>query len=91
MSRVELERLVSAAEQDPNLRSALRHCRSASELLRSAHALGFGVTRHDLVLARAEHQQEREQLEQHQRSQQQDGQPRPRRTGREREHRRRQA
>ena len=101
MSRVELERLVSTAEQDPNLRTALGHCRSAHELLRSAHALGFGVTRHDLLLARAEHKQELDQLEQ-QHLQQQDKPPRHRHSGRqgapgvrsqgrERQHRRHQA
>ena len=58
MSRPELERLVSTAEQDQALQASLRRCRSTAELLRSAHALGFGITRSDLLLARAEHQQE---------------------------------
>ena len=58
MSRPELERLVSTAEQDQVLQASLRRCRSTAELLRAAHALGFGITRSDLLLARAEHQQE---------------------------------
>ncbi|MCP9827694.1 MULTISPECIES: Nif11-like leader peptide family natural product precursor [unclassified Synechococcus] len=58
MSWSELERLVAEAEQDPALRSPLRHCRSLKEFLLVARKLGYAVTRHDLRLAREEHRRQ---------------------------------
>ena len=40
------------------LRSPLRHCRSLKEFLLVARKLGYGVTRHDLRLARQQHRQQ---------------------------------
>lgn len=56
MSWSELERLVDAAEQEAEIRRALRHCRSREELVLAARRLGYRVTRLDLVRAWQEHQ-----------------------------------
>ncbi|MFN6133328.1 MAG: Nif11-like leader peptide family natural product precursor [Synechococcaceae cyanobacterium] len=52
MSWSELERLVEAAEADPALRRALRHCRSRRELVLAGQRLGFAVALADLRRAR---------------------------------------
>ncbi len=48
MSWSELERLVQEAEQDGDLRRALRHCRSRTELVLAARRLDYRITRADL-------------------------------------------
>lgn len=52
MSWSELERLVEAAEADPALRRALRHCRSRQELVLAGQRLGFAIALADLRRAR---------------------------------------
>jgi hypothetical protein len=59
MSWSELERLVDEAEQEAEIRRALRHCRSRAELVLAARRLGYRITRMDLLRARQEHQWER--------------------------------
>jgi predicted ribosomally synthesized peptide with nif11-like leader len=54
MSRSELERLVAEAENDRDLRRALRHCRSKQELVLAARRRGFRITRMDIQRAREE-------------------------------------
>lgn len=56
MSWSELERMVEEAELDPEIRRALRHCRSRQELVLAARRLGYRVTRLDLARAWQEHQ-----------------------------------
>lgn len=52
MSWSELERMVEAAEADPALRRALRHCRSRQELVLAGQRLGFAIGLADLRRAR---------------------------------------
>jgi hypothetical protein len=52
MSWSELERLVEAAEMDPALRRALRHCRSRRELVLAGQRLGYAIALADLRRAR---------------------------------------
>jgi predicted ribosomally synthesized peptide with nif11-like leader len=54
MSWSELERLVAEAENDRDLRRALRHCRSKQELVVAARRLGYRITRVDIQRARKE-------------------------------------
>ena len=54
MSWPELERLVANAEVDPELRRALRHCRTRGELILTARRLGYRISRLDLQRAQAE-------------------------------------
>jgi predicted ribosomally synthesized peptide with nif11-like leader len=54
MSWSELERLVAEAENDRELRRALRNCRSKQELVLSARRLGYRITRMDIQRAREE-------------------------------------
>ena len=56
MSRSELERLVAEAENDRDLRQALKHCRSKQELVLAARRRGFRITRMDIQRAREEDQ-----------------------------------
>ena len=56
MSWSELERLVTAAEGDPQLQDKLRTCRDDAELILVARQLGYRVTRLDLQHAIADHQ-----------------------------------
>ena len=48
MSWSELERFVEAAESDPALRRALRHCRSRQELVLAGQRLGYAIGMGDL-------------------------------------------
>jgi hypothetical protein len=57
MSWSELERMVEAAEADPALRRALRHCRSRQELVLAGQRLGFAIGMADLRRARLLEQQ----------------------------------
>jgi hypothetical protein len=57
MSWSELERMVEAAEADPALRRALRHCRSRQELVLAGQRLGFAIGLADLRRARLLEQQ----------------------------------
>ena len=57
MSWSELERMVEAAEADPALRRALRHCRSRQELVLAGQRLGFAIGFADLRRARLLEQQ----------------------------------
>lgn len=59
MSWSELERLVTTAEVDGNLRRALRRCRSQEELVLACRRLGYRITRHDLAAALEAHRRER--------------------------------
>ena len=61
MSGFELERLVEAAEKEPQLARALRHCRSNPELVLAARRLGYRITRVALVQARLADQKEHKQ------------------------------
>lgn len=54
MSWPELERLVADAEVDPELRRALRDCRTRGELILMARRLGYRLSRLDLQRAQAE-------------------------------------
>ncbi|MEI6032255.1 MAG: Nif11-like leader peptide family natural product precursor [Synechococcaceae cyanobacterium ELA739] len=58
MSWSELERLVETAEQDGQLRRALRHCRSRLELVMAARRLQFQISLKDLQRARLLHQRQ---------------------------------
>jgi len=55
MSWPELERLVADAEVDPELRRALRQCRTRGELILMARRRGYRISRLDLQRAQAEH------------------------------------
>jgi predicted ribosomally synthesized peptide with nif11-like leader len=54
MSWPELERLVADAEVDPELRRALRQCRTRGELILMARRRGYRISRLDLQRAQAE-------------------------------------
>jgi hypothetical protein len=58
MSWSELERLVDQAEADAALRSSLKDCRSAPELILAALHLGCRITRIDLQWAWVQEGQE---------------------------------
>lgn len=51
MSWSELERLVAAAENEGDLRRALKHCRSKQELVLAARRLDYRITRVDIQRA----------------------------------------
>ncbi|MFN6337590.1 MAG: Nif11-like leader peptide family natural product precursor [Cyanobacteriota bacterium] len=57
MSWVELERLVTDAEADAELRRILRSCPSQADLLLAARRRGYHITRVDLLRAWQRHQQ----------------------------------
>ena len=58
MSWTELERLVTTAEADHDLRRALKRCRSQAELVLAARRLGYRITSHDLTAALEDHQRD---------------------------------
>ena len=58
MSWTELERLVTTAEADHDLRRALKRCRSQAELVLAARRLGYRITSHDLSAALEDHRRE---------------------------------
>jgi predicted ribosomally synthesized peptide with nif11-like leader len=55
MSWTELERLVTEAETDENLRTILRSCESQTQLLLVARRQGYHITRVDLQKAWQDH------------------------------------
>ncbi|NDC35566.1 MAG: Nif11-like leader peptide family natural product precursor [Synechococcaceae bacterium WB9_2_112] len=54
MSRQQLHALVAAIEAQPSLRRHLRACSSWEQWLEQVNALGYGITRLDLLRAQRE-------------------------------------